>query len=187
MSDVTIILGQIEAGEPQAASRLLPLIYDELRKLAAGKMSAERIDHTLQDTALVHEAYLRLVGSAGNESWDSRGHFFAAAAEAMRRILVERARQHNAAKRGGQAQRVELEPLVSEVVLPLDEMLDFNDALSKLEESDAQAAKIVNLRVFAGLTVEETAAALGIPVRSAYRDWSYAQAWLFRAMQTDVD
>jgi len=186
MSDVTYILGRIEDGDASASEELLPLVYDELRQLAAARMANERKDHTLQGTALVHEAYLRLVGSNGSQSWENRGHFFSAAAEAMRRILVDHARQRETEKRGGGAQKLALETYVSAVNLPLDEMLDFHDALAQFETADSQAAKIVSLRVFVGLTVEEAAASLGIPVRSAYRDWSFAQAWLFRAMNSGV-
>ena len=182
MSDVTGILCKIEKGDRAAAEELLPLVYDELRKLAASKMAQERPGQTLQATALVHEAYVKLVDAAEARQWDSRGHFFAAAAEAMRRILVDRARRKSAGKRGGDCHRVPLEAIAPETELSLDEFLDFNEALSRLQEIDADSAQLVKLRVFAGLSVEEAAKALGIPPRTAYRDWSFAQAWLFRKL-----
>jgi RNA polymerase sigma factor (TIGR02999 family) len=178
MNDVTHILGEIEAGQSGAAERLLPLIYNELRKLAGQKMSAERKDHTLQGTALVHEAYVRLVGSGGDDGWRNRAHFFGAAAEAMRRILVEQARRKNGAKAGGNHQRVELscaEPLFDG---PDGNLLDLNDALDRLEAHDARAAEIVKLRFFAGLTREETARSLDISTTTADDDWTYAKNWL---------
>jgi RNA polymerase sigma factor (TIGR02999 family) len=183
MSEVTHILSQIQSGDGAKAEHLLPLVYDELRKLAAAKMAREKPGQTLTSTALVHEAYLRLVDGSESQHWDSRGHFFAAAAEAMRRILVDRARGKAAAKRGGDRDRVPLDAVAPEVELPLDDFLDFNDALSRLEEADPTAAQLVKLRVFAGLSVEEAAESLGVSTRSAYRDWSFAQAWLFRELQ----
>ncbi len=186
MSDVTLILQSIEAGDPQAAAQLLPLIYDELRKLAEQKMAAERKDHTLHGTALVHEAYLRLVGSEQEHHWNGRGHFFAAAAEAMRRILIDHARQRKSQKRSDDANGLRYDTYVSHVSLSMDDLLDFNEALSRLEISDSQAAQIVKLRVFAGLSVKDAAASLGIPERSAFRDWSFAQAWLFRELNANA-
>lgn len=178
---VTYILSQIEAGDPRAAADLLPLVYDELRRLAAQKMSHEKSDHTLQPTALVHEAWLRLVGGEKQSTWNSRGHFYAAAAEAMRRILIEGARQRASLKRGGEFQRVP----VAEVDLAGDmndwaSLLTLDDALSKLQTEDADAYELVMLRYFSGLTVNEAADALGVSPRTAKRNWSYARAWLER-------
>jgi RNA polymerase sigma factor (TIGR02999 family) len=178
MSDVTRILGEIEAGDPQAASRLLPLIYDELRKLAAQKMASERKDHTLQGTALVHEAYLRLVDSAENEGWDSRGHFFSAAAEAMRRILIEQARRKAGPHAGGDLRRIELSGVNFEMAEPNWDLLALNEAIDELEAHDPRAARLVTLRFFAGLTRQEAADALGISVATADNDWAYAKGWL---------
>jgi len=178
MSDVTYILSQIEAGDSNAAEKLLPLIYEELRKLAASKMANERKDHTLQGTALVHEAYLRLVNPKQPQQFDHRGHFFAAAAESMRRILVENARRKNRLKRGGDLQRRELDdvPLVIEQVHEDLEALD--EALNQLKVEDPQAAELVNLRYFAGLSNADAAEMLRISPRTADRVWSYARAWL---------
>jgi RNA polymerase sigma factor (TIGR02999 family) len=183
MSDVTQILRQIEGGDPTSASQLLPLVYDELRKLAAAKMIRESPDHTLQPTALVHEAYLRLVDANESQSWEGRGHFFAAAAEAMRRILIENARAKNSERRGGKHRRVDLLEQNAAVDAASDELLLLDEALSKLAESRPEAAELVRLRVFAGLSTEEAAAILAIPDRTARRTWTYAQAWLRRAMQ----
>jgi RNA polymerase sigma factor (TIGR02999 family) len=183
MSDVTQILSAIERGDPHAGDKLLPLIYDELRKLAAAKLANEKPGQTLQATALVHEAYLRLVGSDGHgETWDSRGHFFAAAAEAMRRILVERARQKNTLKRGQNARRVDLEQISLAVDDPSYELLALDDALCELERNDPQAAQLVKLRFFAGLPHQVAAEALGITRRTADRKWAVARAWLFQQM-----
>ena len=183
MSDVTQILSQLEAGDSSAAERLLPLVYDELRKLAAAKMAQENPGQTLQATALVHEAYLKLVDVGRVPPWDSRGHFFAAAAEAMRRILVDQARKKATEKRGGDCQRVPLEGIADELNLSLDDFLDLDDALTRLEESDPQAAQLVKLRLFAGLSVEDAAKSLGVSARTAYRDWTFAQAWLLRELR----
>jgi RNA polymerase sigma factor (TIGR02999 family) len=182
MSDVTRILEQIEAGDPSAAEQLLPLVYDELRKLAAAKMAGESPDHTLQATALVHEAYLRLVDSDQVRDWNSRGHFFGAAAEAMRRILIERARKKQAFGHALHSGRVNIRG--AEEVAPEDpeELLALNDALSRLEGEDPLAADLVKLRFFAGLTMAQAAAALGIPLRTAERNWTYARTWLHRAL-----
>jgi RNA polymerase sigma factor (TIGR02999 family) len=182
MNDVTRILSAIEAGDPRAAEQLLPLVYDELRKLAAQKLAQEKPGQTLQATALVHEAYLRLVGSEPAGDWDSRGHFFAAAAEAMRRILVEQARRKKALRRGGRAvgQILREDDRVSAPVS--DEILDLDEALSKLEAADQQAAQVVKLRIFAGMTLEESARALGVSTRTAVRSWAYARAWLSREL-----
>ena len=183
MSDVTRILSQIESGDPSAAEQLLPLVYDELRKLAAAKLAHEKPGQTLQATALVHDAYLRLVGDGDREqSWDNRGHFFAAAAEAMRRILIDQARQKHSDRRGGGWQRCELSD-ADRVTLPIsDELLDLDDALTRLSTVDPQAAELVKLRVFAGLTVEEAAAIQGVSTRTAKRNWAYARAWLGREL-----
>ena len=181
MGEVTRILSAMEQGDPHAASQLLPLVYDELRKLAAHRLAHQTPGQTLQPTALVHEAYLRLVGDPEGQDWDSRGHFFAAAAEAMRRILVENARRKGRRKRGGSLTRRDLvdaeqltEPEVSEDLLALDE------ALTRLASVDAQAAQLVQLRYFAGLSIPETAQTLGISPRTADRLWAYARAWLLR-------
>ena len=187
MPDVTYILGEIEAGDSASAEKLLPLVYEELRKLAARKMAEERIDHTLQATALVHDAYVRLVNANAVQDWDSRGHFFAAAADAMRKILIDSARRRQAQKRGGDREKLPLDTIVPGVEVPLDDMLDFDEALCRLEQTDADSAQLVKLRVFAGLSVEEAAKSLGIASRTAYRDWSFAQAWLFREMNADAD
>jgi RNA polymerase sigma factor (TIGR02999 family) len=181
MSDVTRILEQIERGDPHAAQELLPLVYDELRKLAAQKMVQEGPGQTLQATALVHEAYLRLVGTEGR-GWNSRGHFFAAAAEAMRRILIERARRMHAARRGGGQNRLDLDP--AELAAPerSDDLLALDEALEQLAIKDARKAELVKLRYFAGLTMEQAAEALGISTATAHRDWNYARAWLHRSI-----
>jgi RNA polymerase sigma factor (TIGR02999 family) len=178
VSDVTRILSKIESGDQQASEELLPLVYNELRKLAAARMAHERPDQTLQATALVHEAYLRLVGSAENEGWESRGHFFVAAAEAMRRILVEQARRKKGPKAGGQHQRIELSCAEPILTGPNRDLLDLNDALDQLEAHDSRAARIVKLRFFAGLTREEAARSLGVSVTTADDDWAYAKNWL---------
>jgi RNA polymerase sigma factor (TIGR02999 family) len=193
MLEVTRILLRIEDGDRVAAEELLPLIYDELRRLAAAKLAQERPGQTLQPTALVHEAYLRLVKGGDREQpdterdgvaahFDSRGHFFAAAAEAMRRILVDAARRKNRLKRGGSLERVPLEAV--EIAIPeVSEDLELLDAtLEKLAQKDPRKAELVKLRYFAGLTQEQAAAALGIGVSTADRDWAYARAWLFREM-----
>jgi RNA polymerase sigma factor (TIGR02999 family) len=178
MNDVTRILSDIERGDPAAASELLPLVYDELRRLAAHRLAHEPPGLTLQATALVHEAYLRLVGSDEGRGWDSRGHFFAAAAEAMRRILVENARRRGRQKRGGGRARVELLEADLAVDDPPDEVLAVNEALERLAAEDPQAAELVKLRYFAGLSVEEAAQALGLSRATAYRHWTYARAWV---------
>ena len=182
MSDVTHILSAIKHGDPHAAEKLLPLVYDELRKLAAQKLAHEQPGLTLQATALVHEAYLRLTGQDQRRLWDSRGHFFAAAAEAMRRILVEQARRRHAAKRGGARQRVELSEADLATAMPDDELLALNDALEQFATVDPAAAKLVQLRFFAGLNMSEAAQALGMSVRSAHDLWAYARYWLRHQM-----
>jgi RNA polymerase sigma factor (TIGR02999 family) len=179
MSDVTRILEQIEAGDPSAAEQLLPLVYDELRKLAAAKMAGESPDHTLQATALVHEAYVRLVDVGEPTDWNSRGHFFAAAAEAMRRILVEQARRSQSLKGGGRLNRVALEDAAAPEEPPPLDLLDLDEALARLEQEEPDKAKLVKLRYFAGLSLEEVAEALGVSTATAKRHWVYARAWLY--------
>jgi RNA polymerase sigma factor (TIGR02999 family) len=178
MSDVTRILSQIESGDPSAAEKLLPLVYEELRKLAAAKLAQEKPGQTLQATALVHDAYLRLVDVDKAQHWNSRGHFFGAAAEAMRRILVDQARRRNAAKRGGEAQREELHESIIAAERPAEELLAVDELLDQLAEIDPAAANLVKLRFFVGLNMSEVAQALGISVRSAQDTWAYARTWL---------
>ena len=178
MSDVTQILNQIERGDGSAAEQLLPLVYDELRKLAAVRLAQEKPGQTLQATALVHEVYARLVGVHAGQSWDSRGHFFAAAAEAIRRLLIEQARRKAGPKAGGDRQRVELSDIAVETGRADWELLDLDDALKQLETEDPRAAKVVNLRYFAGLKREEAAAVLGISIETADNDWAFARGWL---------
>lgn len=182
MSDVTHILSQINGGDPQAAEQLLPLVYDELRRLAAARMAQEHPGQTLQATALVHEAYLRLVGGDQQQSWDSRGHFFAAAAEAMRRILVDQARRKNAHKAGGHRQRVELSLAHEPTSESEFDLLALNEALDRLESQDPRAAQLVKLRYFVGLTQQEAAQALGVSLATAKTEWAYAKTWLRAAM-----
>ena len=180
MSDVTSILSAIEDGDPKAAEKLLPLVYEELRKLAAAKMAQENPGQTLQATALVHDAYLRLVDSAREQNWENRGHFFAAAAEAMRRILVEKARRKRRLKRGGGYQRVDLDNLEIAVDGGVEDIIALDEALSKLGEIHPEKAQFVKLRYFAGLTVVEAARAMGISSTTADRYWTFARAWLYR-------
>jgi len=182
MPDVTRILSQIGQGDQQAAEKLLPLVYDELRKLAAVKLVQEKPGQTLQATALVHEAYLRLVDRDAVQHWDGRWHFYAAAAEAMRRILVETARRRSRLKRGGAMKRVELDPVELTVDQPPDELLALDEALGRLAAQHPEKAQLVKLRYFAGLTIEEAAAALGIGTSTADRHWAFARAWLYRKM-----
>lgn len=184
LPDCTHILNAIDAGDPQAAGQLLPLVYDELRKLAAGHMANEAAGHTLDATALVHEAYLRLVGPNGNQSFANRRHFFAAAAQAMRRILVESARRRRALKRGGRVglADIDLENLPASQQDD-DTWIDLDEALTRFEAVDAEAAELVKLRLFAGLPVEEAAEAMEVPRASAFRLWTYARAWLTAALK----
>ena len=192
VNEVTGILHAIEEGDPHAAEQLLPLVYDELRRLAAAKLAQEKPGQTLQPTALVHEAYLRLVtppksppsqgGDQGGVRWDSRGHFFAAAAEAMRRILIENARRKRRQKRGGALRRVALDPAQLSYSSPAEDLLDLNDALDCLAAQDPQAAQFVNLRYFAGLSVEEAAEMVGLSRSAACEHWAYARAWLHRRL-----
>jgi RNA polymerase sigma factor (TIGR02999 family) len=178
MDAITQILNAIEHGDPHAAEQLLPLVYDELRKLAAERMAQEKPGQTLQATALVHEAYLRLVGGEQTRDWDGRGHFFAAAAEAMRRILIDRARHKQTRKAGGGRRRLDLdvEPVLEEE--GDDRLLALDEALRQLEAEDPRKAELVKLRFFAGLTAEQAAAALGVSLSTAEKDWAYARSWL---------
>jgi RNA polymerase sigma factor (TIGR02999 family) len=187
MSEVTRILSAIEDGDPHAADLLLPLVYQELRQLASQRLAHEKAGQTLQATALVHEAYLRLVGDQDEQQWNSRGHFFAAAAEAMRRILVERARAKLRHKRGGEWKRVDLDAAQLARPTESEELLAINEALEKLATDDVKAAELVKLRYFAGLSIEQAAETLGIPRSTAYFHWSYARASLKVLMAWEVD
>jgi RNA polymerase sigma factor (TIGR02999 family) len=183
MSDLTRILSQIESGDPQAAEQLLPLVYDELRKLAAAKLAHEKPGQTLQATALVHEAYLRLVGGETQQSWDSRRHFLAAAAESMRRILIDQARRKLSEKHGGERVRIDLDEALFVSGGAHHDLLELNEILEQLSTVDPRAAELVKLRFFAGLTSDQAAEALGISARSADLLWTYARAWLFEKLQ----
>jgi RNA polymerase sigma factor (TIGR02999 family) len=185
MKEVTRMLDALVQGDPRAARELLPLVYDELRRLAAQRLTQEKPGQTLQATALVHEAYLRLVGDNPQQPWNSRGHFFAAAAEAMRRILVDQARRRHAAKRGGQAGREELQEALIAAPEPAEDVLAVSHALEQLATIDPAAAQLVRLRFFAGLTMSEAAEVLGMSVRSAHDLWAYARSWLRRQMRPD--
>jgi RNA polymerase sigma factor (TIGR02999 family) len=178
MSDVTRLLDAAAAGDRKAAADLLPLVYDELRKLAAARIAAEPPCQTLQPTALVHEAYLRLIGPADEPRWESRGHFFAAAAEAMRRILVDSARRKRTRKHGGHRRRVDLPDVAAEEGVADEQLLALDEALTRLAAEDPGAARVVELRHFAGLSIEDAAATLGLSRATAYRHWTYARAWL---------
>lgn len=178
MTEVTRILGLIEQGEPEAAGQLLPLVYDELRKLAAAKLAREKPGQTLQATALVHEAYMRLVDADTVQGWNSRWHFFAAAAEAMRRILVENARRKGRKKRGGRLRRIDLDKADLVAAVSADELLAVDDAIERLGCEDATAAHLVRVRYYTGVSVEEAGVAIGVSRASAYRHWTYARAWL---------
>ena len=181
-NEVTSILLAIEQGEPQAAERLLPLVYDELRRLAARRLAREKPGQTLQATALVPEAYLHLVDAEGSRPWQGRGHFFAAAAEAMRRILIDSARRKRRPKHGGERHRVDLDDAGDAIAPPVDDLLALDEALEKLSAVDRPSAELVKLRYFAGLSIDEAAAALGISPRTADRRWAYARAWLRQEM-----
>ena len=187
MSDVTRILSAIEQGDTHAAEELLPLVYDELRRLAAHKMAQEQPGHTLQATALVHDAYLRLLDRDTVQRWDSRGHFFAAAAEAMRRILVENARHRRAPKHGGGRRRVDLDDACSVVEPVADDLLSLDEALTQLSAEFPQKAELVKLRYFAGLSLEEAAQLLGISPATAKRHWAFARAWLYARLSGGDD
>jgi len=182
---ITRLLNQAGAGNGNSSAELLPLVYKQLRLLAAQKLKGERSDHTLQATALVHEAYLRLVNVKNLQHWDGRWHFFAAAAEAMRRILVDKARQKSRLRRGGGRERLDLDDLQLTIDDPSDELLALDEALDLLAQEHPQHARLVNLRYFAGLSTEEAAQALGISVRTAGRDWAYARAWLYEHIGRD--
>ena len=184
MNEVTRILSAVGAGDPDAAKQLLPLVYEELRQLAARKLGVETPGQTLQPTALVHEAYLRV---AGGQKFEGRGHFFAAAAEAMRRILVDNARRKKAVKHGGELRRVELDGLDVPIRTPPEEVLALDEALTRLAAEDPEAAQVVQLHFFAGLSIEQAAAALGVSRATAYRDWSFARAWLRCAIGGEGD
>jgi RNA polymerase sigma factor (TIGR02999 family) len=179
MSEVTQILSALEQGDPHAAAQLLPLVYEELRKLAAQKMAQESPGQTLQATALVHEAYLRLVDADQVQQWNSRGHFFAAAAEAMRRILIDHAREKLALKRGGDWKRVPLEEVDPATGTPPEDLLAFDEDLEQLTRLDATAGQLVKLHYFAGLSIEQAAASLNLATATAYRHWTFARAWLY--------
>jgi RNA polymerase sigma factor (TIGR02999 family) len=183
MSDVTRILSAIEQGDPSAAEQLLPLVYDELRKLAARRLAQEKPGQTLDATALVHEAYLRLVQGEGAQRFDSRGHFFAAAAEAMRRILIDAARSKAAHKRGGAWKRMDLNQINLPTSAAPDDLVLLDDALEALGRSDPMAAQVVKLRYYAGVSVEQAAELLGISRSTAYERWTYARAWLYSELQ----
>src|SRR5215468_2051281 len=178
MSEVTRLLDAAVAGDRKAAADLLPLVYDELRQLAVARMAAESPDQTLQPTALVHEAYLRLIGPADELRWENRGHFFAAAAEAMRRILVDAARRKRTEKHGGHRRRVELPDVPARPDVADEQLLALDEALTRLAAEDPVAARVVELRHFAGLSIEDAAATLGLSRATTYRHWTYARAWL---------
>jgi RNA polymerase sigma factor (TIGR02999 family) len=182
MSEVTRILSAVEQNDPRAAGQLLPLVYDELRKLAAARMADEAPGQTLQPTALVHEAYLRLVGEEAGQPWNNRGHFFAAAAEAMRRILIENARRTQSPKHGGGWRRIDLDEALARTAEPPEGLLDLDRALTRLQVIDPLAARLVELRYFTGLTMEQAAEALGQPLRTAERNWTFARTWLHREL-----
>jgi RNA polymerase sigma factor (TIGR02999 family) len=180
MNEVTRILSAVAQGDAQAAEQLLPLVYDELRKLAAQKLAQEKPGQTLQPTALVHEAYLRLVDREESQHWDGRGHFFAAAAEAMRRILVENARRKRRQKRGGGRLRLDLDDALVAIPEPAEDLIALDDALERLRRLDPRKAELVKLRYFAGLTMPDAAEALGISLSSAEKYWTYSRTWLYR-------
>jgi RNA polymerase sigma factor (TIGR02999 family) len=182
MAPVTRILSAVEAGDPTAAAELFPLVYKELRKLAAARMASEAANHTLRPTALVHEAYLRLIGAEPAQGWAGRGHFFAAAAEAMRRLLVDHVRRKRSLRRGGSCRGRQLADEDLAAIPLTDELVDLDDALSKLRSTDPAAADLVTMRVFGGMTVEEIAIAQGTSARTVKRDWAYAKAWLGREL-----
>jgi RNA polymerase sigma factor (TIGR02999 family) len=186
MNDVTRILSAIEEGDPKAAEKLLPLVYEELRRLAAQRLAREKPGQTLQPTALVHEAYVRLIGDDPARPWEGRGHFFAAAAEAMRRILVEAARRKGRVRHGGGLRRCELPTDGPAATAPVEDVVAVDEALERLAAVDPRAAELVKLHYFAGLTIEQAAAVLGVSARKAYAVWAYARAWLFRSLGGDA-
>jgi RNA polymerase sigma factor (TIGR02999 family) len=185
MPDVTRILADIEQGDPAAAEQLLPLVYEELRKLAAAKMAQENPGQTLQATALVHEAYIRLVDVEKAQHWNSRGHFFGAAAEAMRRILLNRARDKGRVKRGGRFQRIDLDKVEIASDTPDDDLIALDEAIERLAGERQECADLAKMRFFAGLSAEEAGKVMGLPARTARRHWAYARAWLFDALHRD--
>lgn len=185
MGDVTRLLSQLEPGKPSPSEELLPLVYDELRKLAAQRLATDHRDAMVQATSLVHEVYLRLVDAEHQQRWDSRGHFFAAAARAMRRILLENARRRKSLKRGGHLQRVHDELAVAETDTENVDLIDLDQAITKLAALDPRKAKLVELRFFSGLTMEQAAEVLGVSVATAHRDWAYSRAWLHREIAAD--
>ena len=187
MGDVTRILDRVQQGDPEAAEQLLPIVYDELRKLASAKMAQQSPGQTLQATALVHEAFLRLVGFGQARQWDGRGHFFAAAAEAMRRILVESARRKKRLKHGGRLERVDVDAVDIPSPIPDDELLALDEALDRLAKVDTRAAQMVKLCFFVGLTQEQAGQELGISLATAERLWGFARAWLFRELQRNLN
>ena len=187
MSEVTQILAALDRGDPCAADRLLPLVYDELRSLAAARLSQERPGQTLQATALVHEAYLRLIGTENKQQWHNRGHFFAAAAEAMRRILLNRARDKKRLKRGGGRQRIDLDHIELALETDDEELIALDEALERLDQEDKLAGQLVKLRFFAGLSLKQAAESLGVAQRTAERQWAYARAWLYDRLRHDAD
>lgn len=184
MSDVTRILSAIESGDEQASDKLLPLVYQELRKLAAAKLSNEKPGQTLQPTMLVHEAYVRLVDVEQPQQWNGRGHFFGAAAEAMRRILVEKARRKESQKHGGQMQRVELDVAAAAIENPVDDLLALDEALTRFEQQWPEKAKLVKMKYFAGLTIPEASEAMSISTATAERHWKFARAWLHSQLKS---
>ena len=185
MSDVTLILDKVSRGDSAAAEELLPLVYDELRKIAAGRMAHEAAGQTLQATALVHEAWLRMVGD-GARTWENRAHFFGAASEAMRRILIENARRKSRLKRGGDQQRIELDEVNLAAATPDDKLLLIDEALEQLKATDEEKSRIVVMKFFGGLTNQEVAQTLGVTERTVERQWAYAKAWMFRQIQSEL-
>lgn len=187
MADVTQIIAQIEQGDPNAAEQLLPLVYEELRRVAAAKIRNESPGQTLQATALVHEAYLRLMKVDNPAEWNGRGHFFAAAAEAMRRILIDRARNKKRKKRAGERRQLDLQAIEIAVDAPVEDLLAIDEALGRLQSLRADVAQLVKLRFFVGMSLDEAATALGISRRTAYRRWEYARAWLHQQLRGNAD
>ena len=187
MTDVTQILNAIQQGDPSASDQLLPLVYEELRVLARQRLANEKPGQTLQATALVHEAYIRLVGKNNDQSWDNRGHFFGAAAEAMRRLLIDNAKTKNRLKRGGGAIRIDLDLIDSAIEAPSDELIALDESLTRLSESDPECAEVIKLRFFGGLTIPETAKILGISPRTANLRWAYGRAWLYKQLEVEIN